>query len=270
MIHALSRESSVETVIAHIQPAAAFGTTPTVPAFTTVSIIVPVYNEKSTVLQVLDAVMQQDCMGLRKQLIVVDDCSTDGTRELLETSDLPGRYGQNGNSAVLLLHEKNRGKGAGIRTALQMTGGEIVLVQDADLEYDPSDFPSLLAPILRGHADAVFGNRFHSGTHRVPRYYRFAFNRCFSILCNMVTDLALHDVTACYKVFTRDILNKITIRSNRFSVETELTVKLAKIRARIYEVPIFYYGRTYAEGKKISWKDGVLATYHLFKYRFFD
>jgi hypothetical protein len=127
-----------------------------------------------------------------------------------------------------------------------------------------------MKPILDGRADAVFGNRFHYGTHRVPRFYRFVLNRIFSGLCCSLTGLALHDVTACYKVFTRDILNKITLRSNRFSLETEVTVKLAKIGARVYEAPIVYYGRTYAEGKKISWRDGLSATYHLFRYRFFD
>jgi len=239
------------------------------PAFTKLSIIVPVYNERRTVLELLRTVMSQE-VGLAKELIVVDDFSTDGTREYLQEMDLPGLFGQNGNSVRLVLHEKNRGKGAGVRTGLAESTGELVLIQDADLEYDPGDFPALLKPILDGRADAVFGNRFHYGSHRVPRFYRYVLNRMFSALCCALTGLALHDVTACYKVFTREILNRITLRSDRFSFETEITVKLARIGACIYEVRIVYYGRTYAEGKKISWHDGVAALYHLFIYRFFD
>lgn len=213
--------------------------------------------------------MAQD-VGLAKELIVVDDFSTDGTREYLQEMDLPALFGHEGNSVQVVLHDKNRGKGAGVRSGLAVATGEIVVIQDADLEYDPSDFPALIKPILDGRADAVFGNRFHYGPHRVPRFYRFVLNRVFSALCCALTGLALHDVTACYKVFTKDVLNRISLKSDRFSFETEITVKLAKIGACIYEVPIVYYGRTYAEGKKISWKDGVAALYHLFKYRFTD
>ncbi len=239
------------------------------PVYTKLSIIVPVYNERRTVLELLRTVMDQE-VGIAKELIVVDDYSTDGTREYLQEMDLPGLFGQNGNSARLVLHERNRGKGAGVKTGLAEATGELILIQDADLEYDPGDFPALLKPILDGRADAVFGNRFHYGSHRVPRFYRYVLNRLFSGLCCALTGLALHDVTACYKVFTREILSRITIRSDRFSFETEITVKLARLGACIYEVPIVYYGRTYAEGKKISWHDGVAALYHLFKYRFFD
>jgi glycosyltransferase involved in cell wall biosynthesis len=145
----------------------------------------------------------------------------------------------------------------------------LVLVQDADLEYDPADYPALLEPILSGRADAVFGNRFHAGAHRVPRFYRYLLNRLFSLLCNLLTCIAVNDVTAGYKVLRRDLLDALQMESNRFSMETELTVKLARTPARIYEVPIVYYGRTYAEGKKIRWMDGLAATYHLFRYRFF-
>lgn len=237
--------------------------------FTKLSIIVPVYNERKTVLELLRAVMEQD-VGLAKELIVIDDCSTDGTREYLQEMDLPTLFGRTGDSARLILQDINRGKGAAVRNALAEATGDLVIFQDADLEYDPSDYSVLLKPILDGRADAVFGNRFHYGTHRVPRFYRFVLNRVFSALCCTLTGLALHDVTACYKVFTREILDKITLRSNRFSLETEVTVKLAKVGARVYEAPIVYYGRTFAEGKKISWKDGVAATYLLFRYRFFD
>ena len=197
--------------------------------------------------------------------------STDGTRELLQETDLPKLLGGNGaNSVKLVLHEKNQGKGAGVRSGLEHVTGEMVLIQDADLEYDPRDYPLLITPILEGHADAVFGNRFHDGPHRVPRYWRYVLNRCFSLLCNMLTGLSIHDVTACYKVFRRELFSQIHIRSDRFSIETEITVKLAKLGARIYEVPIVYHGRTYAEGKKISWTDGVAAVYHLLVYRFKD
>lgn len=239
------------------------------PIFTKLTIIVPVYNERQSVMELLRTVMEQE-VGLAKELIVVDDCSTDGTREYLREMDLPTLFEHGGHTATLMIHEVNQGKGAAVRNALNKATGDIVIIQDADLEYDPADYPELLKPILEGRADAVFGNRFHYGTHRVPRFYRFVLNRVFSGLCCLLTGLALHDVTACYKVFTRDILNKITLRSRRFSLETEITVKLAKIGARVYEAPIVYYGRTYAEGKKISWRDGISAAYHLLRYRFFD
>jgi len=238
--------------------------------FRTLSIIIPVYNERRTIRQLLQQVARQP-VALAKEIIIVDDCSTDGTREFLQQSDLQNVLGSNGADSIkLALHTKNQGKGAGVRTGLAQSTGEIVLIQDADLEYDPGDYPLLLAPILEGHADAVFGNRFHSGPHRVQRYYRFVLNRVFSIICNLLTGLAIHDVTACYKVFRRDLLERMHLRSDRFSVETEMTVKVAKLGARIYEVPIVYRGRTYAEGKKISWQDGWRAFYDLIRYRFKD
>ncbi len=238
--------------------------------FHTISVIVPVYNERKTVMWLLQQVARQP-LSLHKELIIVDDCSTDGTRELLRDADLQELLGGNGaNTVKLVLHEKNRGKGAGVRSGLEQASGELVLIQDADLEYDPRDYSALIAPILEGHADAVFGNRFHTGAHRVPRFWRYVLNRAFSMLCNVLTGLSVHDVTACYKVFRRDIFSRITLRSNRFSVETEMTVKLAKLGVRIYEVPIAYHGRTYAEGKKISWTDGVVAIYHLVLYRLKD
>ena len=238
--------------------------------FQTLSIIIPVYNERQTVIELLQQVAQQP-VPPRKELIVVDDCSTDGTREYLQQTNLQAALGADGQNIVkLVLHDKNQGKGAGVRTGLAHATGEIVLIQDADLEYDPGDYPELLKPILEGHADAVFGNRFHSGPHRVQRYYRFLFNRLFSIICNLLTGITIHDVTACYKVFTRDLIDRMYLHSDRFSIETEMTVKVAKLGARIYEVPIVYHGRTYAEGKKISWQDGWRALYDLIRYRFKD
>ena len=240
------------------------------PQFHTLSIIIPVYNERKTVMQLLEQVARQP-VGLRKELIIVDDFSTDGTREFLQQTNLQDVLGSNGENTVkLALHDKNQGKGAGVRTGLTQATGEIVLIQDADLEYDPGDYPILLAPILEGHADAVFGNRFHSGPHRVQRYYRFLLNRLFSIICNLLTGIAIHDVTACYKAFRRELLENMHLHSDRFSVETEMTVKVAKLGARVYEVPIVYHGRTYAEGKKISWHDGYKALYDLIRYRFKD
>ncbi len=243
---------------------------PGVPQFHTLSIIIPVYNERETVMKLLQQVAQQP-LALRKELVIVDDCSSDGTRELLQQADLQNSLGNNGaNSIKLAWHDKNQGKGAGVRTGLAQATGEIVLIQDADLEYDPGDYPLLIAPILEGYADAVFGNRFHSGPHRVPRYYRYLLNRIFSMMVNSLTGIAIHDVTACYKVFRRELLEGMHLRSDRFSIETEMTVKLAKMGVRIYEVPIVYHGRTYAEGKKISWQDGWKALYDLIRYRFKD
>jgi glycosyltransferase involved in cell wall biosynthesis len=240
------------------------------PQFRTLSVIIPVYNERLTIMPLLERVAQQP-LTLRKELIIVDDCSSDGTGDFLQQAHLETVIGNNGaNSIKLAMHKKNRGKGAGVRTGLAQASGEIVLIQDADLEYDPADYPALLAPILDGHADAVFGNRFHSGSHRAPRYWRYILNRIFSIVCNSLTGLAIHDVTACYKVFRRDLIERMHLNSDRFSIETEMTVKVAKLGARIYEVPIVYHGRTYAEGKKISWKDGMIALCHLIYYRFTD
>jgi GT2 family glycosyltransferase len=241
-----------------------------VPTFHTLSVIIPVYNERRTVMKLLQQVAAQP-LSLHKELVIIDDCSTDGTREFLQQADLEQVLSGGGRNTIrLVLHEVNQGKGAGVRTGLENCTGDLVLIQDADLEYDPADYPLLLKPILEGHADAVFGNRFHSGSHRVPRFYRYTLNRLFSLMCNALTGINIHDVTACYKVFRRDLLEKMHLRSDRFSVETEMTVKVAKLSARIYEVPIVYHGRTYAEGKKISWKDGWHALYDLVRYRFTD
>ncbi len=232
-----------------------------------ISIIVPVYNEAATIAHVLEAVMAANT-GLHKELVIVDDCSTDGTREVLQ--ELERDLKDSGCSIKLCSHERNQGKGAAIRTGLAQATSDLVLVQDADLEYDPRDYERLLEPILEGHADVVFGNRFHGGPHRVLYFWHFHANRFLTLFCNLLTNLNLSDMEVGYKVFRRDVISRLDLKSNRFGFEPEVTIKTAKLGCRIYEVPIAYHGRTYEEGKKIGWKDGVAAMWHMIKYRFFD
>jgi len=221
----------------------------------------PVYNEARTIVAVIERVLKAP-VDLAKEIIVVDDASTDGTRQLLQN--------MSSGEIRLLLHDVNRGKGAAIRTGVAHATGDIVLVQDADLEYDPRDFPLLLEPILEGHADVVFGNRFHGGPHRVLYFWHYAANRFLTLLTNLLTGLNVTDMEVGYKVFRRDVLRRLTLTSDRFGFEPEVTVKVAKLGCRVYEVPIRYYGRTYQEGKKITWRDGAAALFHLLRYRFFD
>ena len=170
----------------------------------------------------------------------------------------------------MILHDVNQGKGAAIRTGLAHATGDIVLIQDADLEYDPRDYPLLLEPILEDQADVVYGNRFHGGPHRVLYFWHYAANRALTLLTNVLTGLNVTDMEVGYKVFRRDVLRRLTLKANRFGFEPEVTVKVARLGCRIYEVPIRYYGRTYQEGKKITWRDGVAALFHILRYRFFD
>jgi glycosyltransferase involved in cell wall biosynthesis len=225
------------------------------------SVVIPVYNERATVGEILARVEAVD-IGFPKEIIVVDDFSTDGTREVLQGLGRPGLR--------VLLQERNRGKGAALRRGFAEADGDIVLVQDADLEYDPAEYPHLIAPILNGRADVVYGSRFLGGPHRVLLFWHSLGNRFLTTLTNMVSNLNLTDMETCYKVFRRDILQKLRLRSDRFGFEPEVTIKLAKLRARIYEVPISYAGRDYSEGKKIGWKDGLAAFYHIVRFRFFD
>ena len=227
----------------------------------TLSVVVPVYNEARTIVAVIGRVLNAP-VDLAKEIIVVDDASTDGTRELLQN--------MSSGEIRLVFHDVNRGKGAAIRTGVAHATGDIVLVQDADLEYDPRDYPLLLEPILEGHADVVFGNRFHGGPHRVLYFWHYAANRGLTLLTNLLTGLNVTDMEVGYKVFRRDVLRRLTLTSDRFGFEPEVTVKVAKLGCRVYEVPIRYYGRTYQEGKKITWRDGVAALFHLVRYRFFD
>ncbi len=229
------------------------------------TIVIPVYNEVATLEQLLDAVRAVDT-GLDREIIMVDDGSTDGTRDLLP--QLEARHAD----VSIVLHQENMGKGAALRTGFEKATGDIVLVQDADLEYDPKEYPNLIAPILSGHADVVFGSRFiGGGPHRVVYYWHYLGNRFLTTLSNMMTNLNLTDMEVCYKVFKKEILEGITIKENRFGFEPEITAKVAKNKhCVIYEVPIAYYGRSYEEGKKITWKDGVRAIICILKYRFVD
>jgi len=224
------------------------------------SVVIPVYNEKNTIGEVLRRVRMVD---LPKEVIVVDDCSTDGTREFLQglapSDDL-----------TIILQPRNAGKGAALRAGFRRVRGDIVIVQDADLEYDPAEYPVLIQPIVAGKADVVFGSRFLGGPHRVLLFWHSVGNRVLTTLSNMMTDLNLTDMETCYKVFRTDVLGRFELRENRFGFEPEFTAKIARARCRVYEVPISYSGRDYSEGKKIGWKDGVAALFFIMKYRFFS
>ena len=228
------------------------------------SVVIPVYNEVKTLEQLLDSVRAVDT-GLEREIVMVDDGSTDGTRDLLPKLE------EKREDVTVYMHDVNQGKGAALRTGFEKATGDVVLVQDADLEYDPKEYPGLLAPILEGHADVVFGSRFlGGGPHRVVYYWHYQRNRFLTTLSNMMTNLNLTDMEVCYKVFKKEVLAGITIKENRFGFEPEITAKVAKQKWVIYEVPIAYYGRTYEDGKKITWKDGVRAIVCILKYRFVD
>ncbi|MFQ6108530.1 MAG: glycosyltransferase family 2 protein [Candidatus Aminicenantales bacterium] len=224
------------------------------------SIIIPVFNEKDTIEEIVRRVQDVD-VGMEKEIIIVDDGSDDGSRQILE--------GMKGPYTRVFFHEKNQGKGAALQTGFSKATGEIILVQDADLEYDPRDYPKLLEPILDGRADVVYGSRFLGGPHRVLFFWHYVGNKMLTTLSNMLSNLNLSDMETCYKVFRKSILDKISLKSKRFGFEPEITIKLAKMRCRIYEVPISYSGRDYSEGKKIGWKDGVAAIYHILRFKFF-
>lgn len=228
------------------------------------SIVIPVYNERETIERVirhvLAAGLERTGDGLDLELVVVDDASTDGTREVL------GPLAEEG-VIRLFAHPENRGKGAALRSGFAEATGDLVAIQDADLEYDPAELPKLLGPILDGHADVVYGSRFAGGqAHRVLFFWHFVGNRFLTLLSNAFTNLNLTDMETCYKVFRREQLERIVIEENRFGFEPEITAKVAALGARVYEVGISYYGRTYAEGKKIGWKDGVRAVWCIVKY----
>lgn len=236
----------------------------TKPAFKTLSIVIPVFDEAGTIEELLDTVHAVQ-IPLAKEVITVNDCSRDATGATLER--LKAKFPE----MKVLHHAVNQGKGAALRTGFAAATGDLVIIQDADMEYDPKDYNQLLAPILDGHADVVFGSRFiGGGAHRVLFFWHMIGNKLLTTLSNMMTNLNLTDMEVCYKIFKRELLNKITIRENRFGFEVEITAKVAKLGCRVYEVPISYYGRDYSEGKKITWKDGFSALRCIVKYRFTD
>ncbi len=223
-----------------------------------ISVVIPVYNEEETVLEVIERVRSTELVS---EIVVVDDGSSDGTWNVLQ--------GLNHPDVRIFRHEKNSGKGSALKTGFAHVTGDIVIIQDADLEYDPAEYPVLISPIVQGRADVVYGTRFAGGTHRVLFFWHYVGNRLLTLLSNMLTNLNLTDMETCYKVFRADVMRKIDIKSKRFGVEPELTAKVARMGCRIYEVPISYYGRDYLEGKKITWRDGLAAVWHILRFRFF-
>jgi glycosyltransferase involved in cell wall biosynthesis len=225
------------------------------------SIVIPCYNEAKTIRQIVDRVRASPIA--EKEIIIVDDCSRDGTRDLLRTEIAP-------LVDKIVYHEINRGKGAALRTGFAAVTGDIVLVQDADLEYDPREYPKLIKPILDGQADVVFGSRFMGAeAHRVVYFWHMVGNKLLTLLSNMATNINVTDMETCYKAFRREVLQKITIEEDRFGFEPEITAKVARLDCVIYEIGISYYGRTYKEGKKIGWRDGFRALYAIVKYNLF-
>lgn len=226
------------------------------------SVVIPVYNECQTIHLILQQVQAVD---IDKEIIMVDDCSTDGTSDRLK------ELAAEADNIRVLFHDVNKGKGAALRTGFQAATGDVVIIQDADLEYDPSEYPKLLKPIVDGKADVVFGSRFAGGqSHRVLYFWHSLGNTFLTIMSNMFTDLNLTDMETCYKVFKREIIQSIDIKENRFGFEPEITSKVSRMKCRIFEVGISYSGRTYEEGKKIGWKDGVRAIWCILKYNVFS
>ena len=226
------------------------------------SIVIPVYNEEATLTEIIRRVQ---ATPYDKELIIVDDASKDRSRDIIQ--GLVKEY----DNIRIFFHERNQGKGAALRTGFGQVTGDVVLIQDADLEYNPIDYPELLKPIERGVADVVYGSRLiGSAAHRVLFFWHYVGNKIVTTLSNMFTNLNLTDMETCYKVFKAEIIKNITIKSDRFGVEPELTAKIARQRCRVYEVPISYDGRDYSEGKKITWRDGIAALYYIIRFRFWD
>ena len=225
------------------------------------SIIIPCYNEKDTISEIVHAVRNASYPD--KEIIIVDDCSTDGTQEILRNDIAP-------LVSQVIYHAQNQGKGAALRSGIRVATGDVVIVQDADLEYDPEEYPLLIEPIAQNRADVVFGSRFMGGhAHRVLYFWHRVGNGVLTLFSNMLTNLNLTDMETCYKAFRREIIQGIKIEENRFGFEPEVTAKVSKLNVRIYEVGISYYGRTYEQGKKIGWRDGVRAIYCIIKYNIF-
>jgi glycosyltransferase involved in cell wall biosynthesis len=222
-----------------------------------VSVLMPVYNEADTIAEIVERVR---AAPYATEIICVDDCSTDGTRAILATLLEAGKIHQ------AIYQERNRGKGAAVRAAIAASHGDVVIVQDADLEYNPADWPALFEPLIQGRADAVFGSRFLGGTHRVLYYWHSVGNGFLTMLSNMFSNLNLTDMECCYKAIRGDLARSLSLRSERFGFEPEITARLAHANARIFEVPVSYSGRTYLEGKKITWRDGFAALIHILRY----
>lgn len=222
------------------------------------SVVIPAYNEIHTIEELIQRVL---AIPYEKELIIVDDGSRDGTRELLEKLEDP--------RIKVYFHQQNQGKGGALRTGFSKVSGDIVIIQDADLEYTPNDYPALIRPIEEGVADVVYGSRFLGGPHRVHFFWHYVANCGLTTFSNMMTNLNLTDMETCYKVFTRKVVDKLQLQSKTFGVEPEITAKVARMKCRIYEVPISYYGRDYSEGKKIKWTDGFIALWSIIKYNLF-
>ncbi|QWR78983.1 glycosyltransferase family 2 protein [Candidatus Magnetomonas plexicatena] len=228
-----------------------------------VSIVIPIFNERNTIEEIIRRVENAPIGNNEREIIIVDDYSTDGSREYLQQAENKKGY------LKVMYHSRNFGKGAALRTGFAAATGEVIIIQDADMEYDPNEYQKLLSPIEQGVADVVYGSRFLGGPHRVLYYWHYIGNRILTMLSNMLTNINLTDMETCYKVFRKEVLNGIELVENRFGFEPEFTSKIAKRDLKIYEVPISYYGRTYAEGKKINWKDGIKAIYCIIWYNLF-
>ncbi len=246
------------------------------------SIVIPVYNERCFIAKVLQRIQRVNLKGVQKEIVIVEDFSTDGTREFLheiaraqadsnpeafDLIDLGERLDI--TNTKILFQKKNQGKGTALRRGFDEASGDVIVIQDADLEYNPEEYPKLLEPIQQGVADVVYGSRFLGGPPRVLYFWHYIGNRFLTILSNMLSHLNLTDTETCYKMFRRDVLDALEIKQKRFGVEAELTAKIARMGCRIHEVPVSYYGRTYAEGKKIGWKDGVKTIYCIIRYNLF-
>jgi glycosyltransferase involved in cell wall biosynthesis len=233
------------------------------------SVVIPVYNEEATLREIVARVRAIRLPGIDKEVLLVDDASKDRSHAIMLELEQEAQA-DGGDPIRTFQHEKNKGKGAALRTGFEQVRGDLVIVQDADLEYDPAEYPKLLKPILDGHADVVFGSRFVGGdSHRVHFFWHMVANKFITLMSNCFSNLNLTDIETCYKVFRREVIDKVKIRENRFGFEPEITAKVAKQRCRVYEVGIAYYGRSYEEGKKIGWRDGVRALYCIVRYSWF-